>query len=244
MKIKNLTVKKAEKEVLKNINLELTDNTISVIMGANGCGKTTLANTIVGNPDCIVVSGEIVFGGMDLLKMETFEIALNGVYLSPQNPIEINGLSNAAFLKHAVNAKRKFLGQDEVDEFEFLKLLKEKAKEFYFEPKDYIRHSFNVGYSGGEKKRNEMLQISLLQPKLIILDEVDSGLDLDMFKKVKKFLLEYKENGGTILMVTHNPKFIENIGVDKVFLMKDGSVKKEGDSKLIDYVANHGFGDL
>lgn len=244
MKIKNLTVKKAEKEVLKNVSLEIIPNTINVIMGTNGCGKTTLSNTVVGNPDCEVLSGEISYNNLNLIDMEPFEIALNGVYLSPQNPVEINGLSHAAFLKHAMNAKRKFQGLDEIDEFEFLKTLREKAKEFNFNPKEYIKHSFNVGYSGGEKKRNEMLQISLLQPDFIILDEVDSGLDLDMMKKIKNFLLEYKNQNKTILMVTHNPKFIEDMPIDKVFLMKNGEIKKEGGKDLIEYVEKNGFGAL
>lgn len=244
MEIKNLTVKKAEKEVLKNINLIIQPNTINVIMGTNGCGKTTLSNTIVGNPDCEILSGEISYKKLNLVNMEPFEIALNGIYLSPQNPVEINGLSNAAFLKYAINAKRKFLEQEEVDEFEFLKTLRQKAKEFYFDPKEYIKHSVNVGYSGGEKKRNEMLQISLLQPDFIILDEVDSGLDVDMMKKIKVFIMEYKKQNKTILMVTHNPKFIEDLSVDKVFLMKDGVIKQEGGSELVSYVEKNGFGAL
>ena len=149
MKINNLTVKKNEKIILNNLNLTLEEGKTHIIMGPNGSGKTTLSYTLAGHPDCFVANGNIEYKNKNLLELSIEERSLNGIYLAPQYPVVIEGLSHAAVLKESINIKRKFLNLNEIDEFDFLKLLKQKAQEYKFDPKDYIRHSFNSGYSGG-----------------------------------------------------------------------------------------------
>ena len=172
------------------------------------------------------------------------ERSLNGIYLAPQYPVVIEGLSHAAVLKESINIKRKFLNLNEIDEFDFLKLLKQKAQEYKFDPKDYIRHSFNSGYSGGEKKRNEMLQISLLNPDFIILDEIDSGLDIEMMDFIAQKIKEHQNQNKTILLITHYPDFANLINPDFVHILKNGSILTTGDKYLLEKIHQNGFGDF
>ena len=245
MIINNLTVQKNNTTILNDFNATFEDGKTHIIMGPNGCGKTTLSYSITKHFDTTIVSGKILFNGTNLVEEDTHNIFLNGVFLSPQYPTVINGLSHASFLKAAINAKLKFNNHPEMDEFEFLKLLRTTATKFQFDPKTYIRQSLNVGFSGGEKKRNEALQISLLKPKFIILDEIDSGLDLDAKQFITKFLNDYKKENPdtTILCITHQPDFAEALNPNFVHLMKKGKIIKTSDSSLIAEISENGFGD-
>ncbi len=242
MKINNLTVRKSDKIIINDLSIHFEQGKIHAIMGPNGCGKTTLSNSIVNHPDCIIESGAIEFKGKILNQLDVDLIALEGVYLAPQYPIVINGLSHAAFLKEAINAKNKHNNQNPIDEFEFIKKLKSKAQEFGFNSKDYVKHSLNFGYSGGEKKKNEMIQISMLSPEFIILDEIDSGLDVEAIKKVVEFIKSYMNSNITILAITHHSSFAKSLNADLVHIMKSGKVVKTGDLSLVDLVEQNGFG--
>jgi len=242
MKIENLTVSKSNKIILNNINVSFESGVIHALMGPNGSGKTTLSYTIAGHPDCKVNSGSIIYNDKFLLNMEVHERSIHGIFLAPQYPSVIEGLSHAAFLKEAINIRRNYQNLEPLDEFEFLNLLKQKANEFKFDSKEYIRNSLNSGYSGGEKKRNEILQISLLKPKFVILDEIDSGLDIESIKDIAQFINNYIKPDVTIIVISHNPDFIKLLQVQKVHIIKNGKIVKTGDKELIKQIENSGFG--
>ncbi len=243
MKINNLNVQKGSKQIIKGLNLNLEPG-INILMGPNGCGKTTLSYTIAGHPDCNVLSGEVHYQEQNILEQDIQERSLNGIYLAPQYPSVIEGLSHAALMKEAINIRQLRNNQEELDEFDFLTLLKNKATQFNFNPKDYVRNSLNYGYSGGEKKRNEMLQISLLNPSFIILDEIDSGLDIEAMKYIANFINEYALNNNvTFLIITHYPNFAKLLNVSKVYVMKDGNISKTGNIDLVSTVETEGFGE-
>ena len=243
MKITNLNVQKGSKQIIKGLNLNLEPG-INILMGLNGCGKTTLSYTIAGHPDCNVLSGEAHYQEQNILEQDIQERSLNGIYLAPQYPSVIEGLSHAALMKEAINIRQLKKNQAELDEFDFLTLLKNKATQFNFNPKDYVRNSLNYGYSGGEKKRNEMLQISLLNPSFIILDEIDSGLDIEAMKNIANFINEYALNNNAIfLIITHYPNFAKLLNVSKVYVMKDGNISKTGNIDLVSTVETEGFGE-
>lgn len=244
MKINNLKVAKSNKVILDNFNAEFESGKIHIIMGQNGSGKTTMSYTIAGHPDCEVLDGNIEYNNLSLLDLDIYERSINGVFLAPQYPSVIEGLSHAAFLKEAINIRRNHFNLEALDEFEFLKLLKEKAKQFNFDPKEYIRHSLNSGYSGGEKKRNEILQIALLEPKFIILDEIDSGLDIEAMKLIADFINSYLSPDVTILAITHYPHFAKLLDAEKTHIIKQGKIVKSGDISLVDYIEKNGFGEL
>lgn len=241
MKINNLTVKKSGKSILENLCVDFQEGKTHVIMGPNGAGKSTLFYSIAGHPDCEIIAGTINYKNNDLLTMPIHQRNLNGIYLAVQYPPQIEGLSHAGFLKEALNAKLKFSQQEAVDDFQFLKLIKELSKKYNFPP-TYFKQSLNVGFSGGEKKRNEILQIELLQPGFIMLDEIDSGLDIEMMKTVSKFIKEYSSNTKTSLVVTHYPQFATLLEPDFVHIIKSGKIVKTGDKSLISYVEDNGFG--
>lgn len=241
MKIENLNVKKGDKQILKDLSVFFEENKIHILMGQNGCGKSTLVNTIAGHPDCEVLSGAVIFNSIDLLQLEVHERALNGIYLSPQYPPVIEGLSHATLLKESLNAKQLFNKEDEVDSFQFLKSLRQSAEKFSFDSKNYPKQSFNSGFSGGEKKRNEVLQIDLLQPKFVFMDEIDSGLDIEAMKSIANFIKEYKNSGHTLVIITHYPNFAELIEADYFHIMKDGKISQTGGKELLDKVISTGF---
>ena len=244
MKINNLKVAKSNNVIIDGLNAEFEPGIIHAIMGPNGSGKTTLSYTIAGHPDCEVLDGTIEFSNQSITDLQVHERSLAGVFLAPQYPSVIDGLSHAAFLKEAMNTRRNHNNLESLDEFEFLKILKVKAKEFNFEPKEYNRHALNSGYSGGEKKRNEILQIALLEPTFIILDEIDSGLDIEAMQNIAKFINNYVTPNITILAITHYPKFAKLLNAKKVHIIKNGKFVQHGAISLVDKIESNGFGDF
>lgn len=241
MKITNLNVKKGDKQILKDLTITLEENKIHILMGQNGCGKSTLVNTIAGHPDCNIISGEIIFKEENILDLEVHERALRGIYLSPQYPPVIEGLSHAALLKESLNSKLDFNKEEPVDGFQFLKTLRKSAEKFSFDSKNYPKQSFNSGFSGGEKKRNEVLQIDLLQPQFVFMDEIDSGLDIEAMKVIADFIKEYKKTGHTLVIITHYPNFAELIEADYFHVMKNGKISQTGGKEILEKVIATGF---
>ena len=241
MKITNLNVKKGDKHILKDFNVSFEENKIHILMGQNGCGKSTLVNTIAGHPDCEILSGQVIFNQDNLLNFEVHERALRGIYLSPQYPPVIEGLSHATLLKESLNAKLAFNKQEAVDSFQFLKTLRKSAENFSFDSKNYPKQSFNSGFSGGEKKRNEVLQIDLLQPKFVFMDEIDSGLDIEAMRTIAEFIKNYKKSGHTLVVITHYPNFAELIEADYFHVMKEGKISQTGGKEILQQVIANGF---
>ena len=236
LKINDLYVNAEEKEILKGINLQINKGEIHVIMGPNGSGKTTLANTILNNPAFKKVNGNIIFDNEDITNLKTDEIAKKGVFMSFQLPEEIPGISVSNFLK---TAKSKLTGEP-VKIFAFKDELKEKMEELNIDS-SYLDRSLNVGFSGGEKKKNEILQMLVLNPKLAILDETDSGLDVDAIRTVSKGIEMFKNSENGVLIITHNTKILQNLKVDKVHILVDGKIVDEGDQDLASVIEQLGY---
>ena len=237
LEIKNLNVNAEEKQILKGIDLTINKGEIHVIMGPNGSGKTTTANAILNNPAYTKVGGSIVFDGEDITNMRTDEIARKGVFMSFQLPEEIPGVSVANFLKYA---KNKVTGKP-VKIFQFKDELKKYMEDLNMNPEN-IERSLNVGFSGGEKKKNEILQMLVLNPKLAILDETDSGLDVDAIKTVSKGIEMFKNDENAVLIITHNMRILENLKVDYVHVLIDGKIVTTGGDEIIKDIEANGFG--
>ncbi|MCX7875439.1 MAG: Fe-S cluster assembly ATPase SufC [Melioribacteraceae bacterium] len=229
--IKNLKANVEGKEILKGINLEINAGEIHAIMGPNGSGKSTLANVLTGNENYEVTEGEVLFEGKNLLEMDPETRAREGMFLAFQYPIEIPGVSNATFLKTALNEIRKYKGQEEVTPKEFLSLIKEKANLLGMDEAMISRY-VNVGFSGGEKKRNEILQMLMLEPKFVLLDETDSGLDIDALKIVANGVNIYKNPDTAFLVVTHYQRLLNYIVPDFVHVLYKGRIIKSGTKEL------------
>lgn len=236
LEIKNLFVNAGEKEILKGINLKINAGEIHVIMGPNGSGKTTTANAILNNPLYQKKSGEIIFEGENINNLKTDEIARKGIFMSFQLPEEIQGVSVTNFLKYA---KGKVTGKP-VKIFEFKNELKTYMDELKMNPKNMDR-SLNVGFSGGEKKKNEILQLLVLNPKLAILDETDSGLDVDAIKTVSKGIEMFKTKENSVLIITHNTKILHSLKPDYVHVLVDGKIVKTGDASLAKEIEENGY---
>ena len=236
LEIKNLNVNAEEKQILKGIDLSINKGEIHVIMGPNGSGKTTTANAILNNPAYNKVGGSIIFDGEDITDMRTDEIARKGVFMSFQLPEEIPGVSVANFLKYA---KNKVTGKP-VKIFQFKDELKKYMEDLNMNPEN-IERSLNVGFSGGEKKKNEILQMLVLNPKLAILDETDSGLDVDAVKTVSKGIEMFKNDENAVLIITHNMRILENLKVDYVHVLIDGKIVTTGGEEIIKDIEANGF---
>ncbi len=228
------------KEILRGISLTIRDGEIHALMGQNGAGKSTLNNVIVGHPAYEVTQGEIVFDGKDLLAMKPEERAREGVFLSFQQPVEIPGVSMVNFMRTAVNAKRKHLGQEPMAGGEFLKTMRDRRSLVEMDSKLASR-SVNEGFSGGEKKRNEIFQMAMLEPKFCILDETDSGLDVDALRTVAEGFNKLRKPETSALVITHYQRLLDYIQPDVVHVLIDGRIVKTGTPELAAEIESHGF---
>lgn len=240
IQIKDIYANIGENNILKGVNLTLEAGKVHVIMGPNGAGKSTLTKAIVGHYDVDVTRGEVIYKDKDLLKMLPEERALEGVFLSFQNPIEVAGVNNAYFLRAALNAKEKYHHQEETNAAEFLKLMKKHATQLDMNT-DMIARGLNDGFSGGEKKRNEILQMEILKPDVIILDEIDSGLDIDALKAVSEGINRMKDGKRTFLIITHYKRILDYIHPDYVHVLQDGKITKTGGPELVDVLESQGY---
>ena len=240
LEIKNLHARVEDKEILNGIDLTIGPGEVHAIMGPNGAGKSTLAAVLTGKPGYEVTEGTVLFQGKDLLAMAPEERAWAGLFLSFQYPIEIPGVTITAFMKAAVNAKRKASGLPEMKTGDFLKLMKEKMAFVQMKP-EFAKREVNVGFSGGEKKRNEIFQMALLDPALSILDETDSGLDVDALKIVADGVNALRSPEKSAIIVTHYHKLLEYVQPDFVHVLKAGCIVKTGGKELIEAIESKGF---
>jgi Fe-S cluster assembly ATP-binding protein len=231
LEIANLTATAGEKDILKGINLTVNAGEVHAIMGPNGSGKSTLAQVLAGHPSYEVTGGTVLFEGEDLLELEPEERAHKGVFLAFQYPIEIPGVSNAYFLRSAYNAMRVARGGEEVDPMEFLDVMEEKLKIVEM-TEDMLSRSVNMGFSGGEKKRNEILQMAVLEPKLAILDETDSGLDIDALRVVAEGVNKLRRPDNAAIVVTHYQRLLNYIVPDFVHVLAQGRIIRSGGKEL------------
>ena len=240
LKIENLHASVAGKEILKGLSLELQPGKVHAIMGPNGAGKSTLGNIIAGREGYEVTAGSVTFNGQDLLALEPEERAAAGVFLAFQYPVEIPGVNNTYFLRTALNAQRKARGEGELDAMQFLKLVREKLAVLHL--KDELLHrGVNEGFSGGEKKRNEIFQLALLEPQLAILDETDSGLDIDALKTVAEGVNALRSPERMFLVITHYQRLLDYIKPDVVHVLADGRIVESGGPELALQLEEHGY---
>ena len=239
LKIKNLKADIQNKSILSNFNLEIKPGEVHAIMGPNGSGKSTLSNILSGKKG-YKVSGEVLFENKNLFELETEERAHKGIFLAFQYPLEIPGVNTNIFLKTSLNAIRKANGEKELDAIEFLKLVKLKAKNLKFD-EEKLNRQLNVGFSGGEKKKNEILQMSILNPKLSILDETDSGLDIDALKTVADGVNSLRKKDNSFLIITHYQRLLDYIKPDYVHVLMNGKIIKSGGPELALELENKGY---
>ena len=240
LKVRNLYASVGAKEILKGVNLTIPDGEIHALMGPNGSGKSTLSHVLVGNPLYTVTSGEVVFNNKNLLEMKPENRSHEGLFMSFQQPVEIPGVSMSNFLRAALDAKRKYWGQEPLTTSEFLKLMKEKRQLVELNP-SLTRRSVNEGFSGGEKKRNEIFQMAMLEPKLAILDETDSGLDVDALRIVADGFKTLRTKNMSAIVITHYQKMLEYLTPDVVHVMLDGKIVCMGGPSLADRIEKNGF---
>ena len=237
LKINNLTVKADNKEILHDFNLNINEGEIHVIMGPNGIGKSTIVNTIMGNKNYEVTEGSIEYNNEDLLKMDTTTRARKGLMLINQSPIAIEGVTHAEMLRSAIQEKK----QEKVNIFEFNKKLQDICKKLDI-PTSFIHRNINDGMSGGERKKNELMHMWMLEPKFLMLDELDSGLDVDALKVCSNSIMEYyKEYKPSILIITHHTQILDIIKPDYVHIMNEGTIVKTGDANLANSILENGY---
>jgi len=238
--ITNLEVRTGDTDILRGLSLSVKPGEVHAIMGPNGSGKSTLAQVIAGHDAYEVTGGSITFNDIDLLDLEPEERAREGIFLGFQYPVEIPGVNNAYLLKAAMNARRKHQGLPEIDAFEFLKLAREKMATLGMDPK-FLNRGVNEGFSGGEKKRNEILQMALLEPKLAILDETDSGLDIDALKSVAGGINALRSPDRAIVLITHYQRLLEYVEPDFVHVLSEGKIARSGDKTLALQLEEKGY---
>jgi len=240
LEIKNLHVEVDGKIILKGIDMHVRAGEVHAIMGPNGSGKSTLSHILSGRPGYEVTQGSVTYQGKDLLVMSAEEKACEGIFLAFQYPVEIAGVNNAYFLRESLNAIRRYRNEPEVDAIDFMKLIQEKL-EIIDIKKDLMRRGVNEGFSGGEKKRNEIFQMAMLEPALAILDETDSGLDIDALKAVANGVNQLRSPERAMIMVTHYQRLLDYIVPDVVHVLADGRIKKSGDKELAKELEARGY---
>ena len=238
--IKNLNVSVEEKQILKNLSLNVGKGEVHAIMGPNGSGKSTIAHTLAGNPNYEIISGNVNFNEKDLLEMDPSERSLSGLFLAFQYPIELPGVTNASYLKQIVNVHRKHRGENLIEAGDFLKLLKDKSARLNI-PMDMHSRFVNAGFSGGEKKKNEVLQLDLLNPNLVIMDETDSGLDVDALKSTSEAVNQLRSSDRSFIIITHYLRLLEYIEPDFVHVFQNGSIIESGDKSLASRIDKEGY---
>ena len=240
LEIRNLHASVQGKGILKGIDLVVEAGEVHAIMGPNGSGKSTLAHILAGRGGYEMTEGEVLFDGKNLMDMEPDERANEGLFLAFQYPVEIPGVAGMTFLREAVNAKRKYAGEDEIDAMQFLKMVRAKAKMLKIGD-EMLKRPVNVGFSGGEKKRNETLQMAVLEPRLAILDETDSGLDIDALKIVSEGVNALRSPDRAVMMITHYQRLLDYIVPDKVHVLAHGLIRKSGGKELALELEKHGY---
>ncbi len=240
LEIRDLHASVGDKPILKGVDLTVNAGEVHAIMGPNGSGKSTLANVLAGRPNYNATAGAVRYMGKDLIPMKPEDRARQGVFLAFQYPVEIPGVNNAYFLKSALNAMRRYRGEEELDAIEFLSLIEEKMKILGLD-ESFTKRGLNEGFSGGEKKRNEIFQLLVLQPKLAILDETDSGLDIDALKTVANGVNLMRAKDRAIVLVTHYQRILNYIEPDRVHVLVDGRIVKSGDQELAHELERHGY---
>ena len=238
--IKNLNVSVEEKQILKNLSLNVGKGEVHAIMGPNGSGKSTIAHTLAGNPNYEIISGNVNFNEKDLLEMDPSERSLSGLFLAFQYPIELPGVTNASYLKQIVNVHRKHRGENLIEAGDFLKLLKDKSARLNI-PMDMHSRFVNAGFSGGEEKKNEVLQLDLLNPNLVIMDETDSGLDVDALKSTSEAVNQLRSSDRSFIIITHYLRLLEYIEPDFVHVFQNGSIIESGDKSLANRIDKEGY---
>ena len=238
--IKNIHAKVDGKEILKGIDLTVQPGELHALMGRNGSGKSTLANILTGRDNFIVTSGSITYNGNDLLDMPIEDRALAGIFMSFQYPVSIPGVNNAYFLRAALNAKLKYHGKSEVNAADFMRLMREKVKSVNLD-ESYLSRAVNDGFSVGEKKRNEILQMLTLEPELAILDETDSGLDIDALQTIAKGVNNFRNKNRSFLAITHYQRLLEYMHPDYIHVLIDGKIVKSGDIELANQLEKKGY---
>ena len=238
--LKNIDASIENKQIIKNFNLEIKKNEIHVIMGPNGSGKSTLSKILAGHPSYLVTNGKISFCSRDLLEMTPEDRSHEGLFLAFQYPIEISGVTNYDFLRLAYNEKRKYHKKSELDPLEFMELTQKMLGKLKMKS-EFLNRNLNEGFSGGEKKRNEILQMLLLDPKLIILDEIDSGLDIDAIKIICEGIVNNLGQDSSLIVITHYPKILNYLKPTHVHIMLDGKIVKTGHLELIEILEKNGY---
>jgi Fe-S cluster assembly ATP-binding protein len=241
LSIHNLHAEAAGKPILRGLSLEVGAGEVHAIMGPNGSGKSTLAGLLAGRDGYTVTAGEVLYQGKELLGLAPEERAREGIFLGFQHPVEIPGVSNTYFLRAAINAVRKHRGQEELDAMDFLALVKDKARTLGLNP-DLLSRAVNQGFSGGEKKRNEILQMAMLEPRLAILDETDSGLDIDALREVATAIQALRNPERAIVVITHHQRLLDYLVPDRVHVLSAGTIVTSGDRTLAVDLERHGYG--
>ena len=239
-KIKNLEVSINNKKIIKDFNIELNPGELHVIMGPNGSGKSTLTHTIAGKDDYVIEKGDIILDNKSIIDLDPEERAGKGIFVSFQYPISLPGVNNIYFLKESVNSVRKYRGEKEISSVEFMKKIKSKIKDVDFD-ESFINRAVNDGFSGGDKKRNEILQLLMLEPTVASLDETDSGLDIDALRTVAQGINTFRDSKRSIVLITHYQRILDYLKPDKIHILMNGSIVKTGNMDLVNTLEEKGY---